>query len=30
MRAYEAKGQIVRLSSGQKANVQLQIISISE
>jgi hypothetical protein len=27
MRAYETKGQVVHLSPGQKANVQLQIIS---
>ena len=27
MRAYESKGQVVHLSPGQKANVQLQIIS---
>jgi len=27
MRAYETKGQVVHLSAGQKANVQLQIIA---
>jgi hypothetical protein len=30
MRAYESKGQVVHLSPGQKANVQLQIISDSD
>ena len=30
MRAYDSKGQVVHLSAGQKANVQLQIISSSE
>jgi hypothetical protein len=30
MRAYEGKGQIVRLGAGQKENVKLQLISTSE
>ena len=30
MRPYETKGQVVHLSAGQKATVQLQIISGSE
>jgi hypothetical protein len=30
MRAYEGKGQVVRLSAGQKENLTLQVISTSE
>jgi len=30
MRAYEAKGQVVRLAGGHKENVKLQLISTSE
>jgi hypothetical protein len=30
MRAYEGKGQVVRLSAGQKENITLQVISTSE
>jgi hypothetical protein len=30
MRAYEAKGQVVRLAPGQKENIKLQLISTSE
>jgi hypothetical protein len=30
MRAYEGKGQVVRLSAGQKQSITLQAISTSE
>jgi hypothetical protein len=30
MRAYDTKGQIVRLVSGQRENLSLQLISTSE
>ncbi len=30
MRAYDAKGQVVRLAAGQKEQMQLQLVSPSE
>ena len=30
MRAFDSKGQVIRLAAGQKENVRLQVISSSE